>query len=117
MWRFDFAWPDQKVAVEIEGGIWRPSGKGAHTGGAAVTRDAEKSNAAQLAGWMVLRFVDAHLKDGSAINLTAQALGVGTEVDKSDVRLDHGLTTPRSGFTPRTGILGEDDEPLHFHFP
>lgn len=75
-WRFDFAWPEQKVAVELEGGIWRRSGKGAHTGGAAVTRDAEKSNEAQLQGWLVLRFIDAHLEDGTAIEWTRRALGL-----------------------------------------
>lgn len=53
-WRFDCAWVDQKIAVEIEGGIWRR--KGAHNTGLAITRDIEKSNAALLLGWRVLRF-------------------------------------------------------------
>ena len=74
-WRFDFAWPDHKLAVEIEGGIWRK--KGAHSGGAAITRDCEKSNDAQLAGWRVLRFVRKHLDDGTAVTLTRRALGLG----------------------------------------
>jgi very-short-patch-repair endonuclease len=74
-WRFDFAWVDQRVAVEIEGGIWS-RGKSGHTSGAGITRDAEKSNAAQLQGWLVLRFVESHLKDGSAIEWTRQALGI-----------------------------------------
>lgn len=73
-WRFDFAWVDQLVAVEIEGGIWS-RGKSGHTSGSGITRDAEKSNAAQLQGWLVLRFVESHLKDGSAIAWTRQALG------------------------------------------
>lgn len=73
-WMFDFAWPDQLVAVEIEGGIWT-RGKSGHTSGAGITRDAEKSNAAQLQGWLVLRFVESHLRDGSAIEWTRQALG------------------------------------------
>lgn len=51
-WRFDFAWPLHKVALEIEGGIW--SG-GRHTRGAGYAADCEKYNEAALAGWLVLR--------------------------------------------------------------
>ena len=53
-WRFDFAWPDQKLAVEVEGGAF--SG-GRHTRGIGFVKDCEKYNAAVLAGWRVLRFV------------------------------------------------------------
>jgi len=72
-WRFDFAWPDQKVAVELDGGIWT---KGGHSTGSGIMRDMEKSNAAQLDGWLVLRFSDKHLEDGSAIEQTKRALGL-----------------------------------------
>lgn len=72
-WRFDFAWPDQKVAVELDGGIWT---KGGHSTGTGIMRDMEKSNAAQLDGWLVLRFSDKHLEDGSAIEQTKRALGL-----------------------------------------
>jgi very-short-patch-repair endonuclease len=72
-WRFDFAWPDQKVAVELDGGIWT---KGGHSTGTGIMRDMEKSNQAQLDGWLVLRFSDKHLEDGSAIEQTKRALGL-----------------------------------------
>lgn len=72
-WRFDFAWPDQRVAVELDGGIWT---KGGHSTGSGIMRDMEKSNAAQLSGWLVLRFSDKHLEDGSAIEQTKRALGM-----------------------------------------
>jgi very-short-patch-repair endonuclease len=72
-WRFDFAWPDQRVAVELDGGIWT---KGGHSTGGGIMRDMEKSNAAQLSGWLVLRFSDKHLEDGSAIEQTKRALGM-----------------------------------------
>lgn len=58
-WRFDFAWPDQKVAVEIDGGIYQKQATG-HRSISGVEKDMEKSNAAQAAGWCVLRF---HAKD------------------------------------------------------
>jgi len=57
-WRFDFAWIEQRVAVEIHGGIWLGSA-GGHTSGRGVQRDAEKSRAAQLQGWVVLPFTGA----------------------------------------------------------
>lgn len=62
-WRADFAWPERRILVEIEGGTW--SG-GRHTRGRGYADDCGKYNAAALDGWMVLRFVGAHLRDGSA---------------------------------------------------
>jgi very-short-patch-repair endonuclease len=50
-WRFDFAWPDQMVAVEVDGGQWAAQG-GRH----ARDTDREKMNAAAVMGWRVLRF-------------------------------------------------------------
>lgn len=63
-WRLDFAWPEQKLAVEVEGGIF--SG-GRHGRGAGLLADMEKYNAAALQGWRVLRFFTDQVRDGSAI--------------------------------------------------
>lgn len=52
-WRFDFAWPSIKLAVEIQGGNFK---NGGHNRGASQGRDFEKINEAQLAGWRVLQF-------------------------------------------------------------
>lgn len=52
-WRFDFAWPEQKVAVEVDGGVF--SG-GRHTRGMGFIRDCEKLNMACEMGWKVLRY-------------------------------------------------------------
>ncbi len=52
-WRFDFAWPEAHVAVEVEGGTWD---RGRHTRGAGYAGDCAKYNAAVLGGWRVLRF-------------------------------------------------------------
>lgn len=71
-WRADFAAPSAKLLVECEGGIWLP--RGAHSGGTAITRDAEKSNAAQLDGWMILRFTKDHIKSGEAIDTIERAV-------------------------------------------
>lgn len=58
-WRFDYAWPDARVAVELEGGVH--SG-GRHVRGAGFERDAEKYNAAAASGWRVLRYTGGMLK-------------------------------------------------------
>lgn len=52
-WRFDLAFPDQRLAVEIEGAVWAG---GRHTRGGGYTKDCEKYNAAVMAGWRVLRY-------------------------------------------------------------
>lgn len=54
-WRFDFAHVPSKLAFEMEGGIWIHGG---HSRPSAVIRDAEKFNAAALAGWRVIRLHD-----------------------------------------------------------
>ena len=63
-WRFDFAWPRYKVAVEVDGGIYN---RGRHVRGSGFERDAEKRNAAVMAGWRVLHFTPRHVKSGSAV--------------------------------------------------
>ena len=73
-WRFDFAWPDRWLAVEVDGGAWVPGG-GRHTRGAGFAADHDKFNRAMLLGWRVLRFTSRQLADGSALADLAEALG------------------------------------------
>jgi very-short-patch-repair endonuclease len=49
LWRFDFAFPGQRVAVEIDG-------RGRHQTVDGVRKDCEKLNEAARLGWRVLRF-------------------------------------------------------------
>jgi len=60
-WRFDFAWPERKIAVEIEGGVWI---NGAHNRGAHFLSDMEKYNWATINGWRVLRYTNKTLENG-----------------------------------------------------
>lgn len=71
-WRFDFAWPDCRLAVEVNGGEWS---EGRHSRGSGVAGDYEKLNAATIAGWRVLQFTGSQVRDGTAINTIRQALG------------------------------------------
>ncbi len=63
-WRFDFAWPSVKVAVEIDGGTFLPAKdqykESGHSRGKGYQRDCKKNNQAQLEGWCVIR-ADSHM--------------------------------------------------------
>lgn len=62
--RFDFAWPDCKIAVECEGGVYT---QGRHTRGKGFESDCEKYNLATLQGWRVLRFTRRIIESREAI--------------------------------------------------
>jgi len=70
-WRFDFAWPEKRVALEIEGGTWT---HGAHVRGKRYEQDCEKYNAAALRGWRVFRATSNMVKDGRALQTIEGAL-------------------------------------------
>lgn len=52
--RWDFCWPDHRLALECEGGVW--SG-GRHGRGSGIKKDMEKQTEAAMLGWRILRFV------------------------------------------------------------
>lgn len=52
MWRFDFAYPESRLAIEIEGGVWN---QGRHVTGTGFEEDCNKYNTAALLGWYVFR--------------------------------------------------------------
>jgi len=70
-WRFDFAWLEQKIAVECEGGTWSGGG---HVRGKGYESDCEKYNQAALDGWLLLRFTMKQIKSGMAIDMIEQAI-------------------------------------------
>ncbi len=74
-WRFDFAWVDEKVAVEMDGGIWT---QGAHVRGNHYESDRKKYNAAQVNGWIVLTFTGGMLDNDTigCIELIRTALNI-----------------------------------------
>lgn len=51
-WRFDYCWPDHKLALEIEGGVWT---RGRHTRPSGFLKDMAKYNAAARLGYRVFR--------------------------------------------------------------
>lgn len=67
-WRFDFAHPVARVAVELEGGTF--SG-GRHVRGKGFEDDACKYNAAAAAGWAVFRLTGRMLNTDPVGHLSA----------------------------------------------
>ena len=53
---FDFAWPIQKIAIEVHGGIDMPGRRSGHVSRDGLRRDYYKCNLAQLGGWILLQF-------------------------------------------------------------
>jgi hypothetical protein len=72
-WRFDFAWPDSKLAVEVEGGTW---GKSRHTTGKGFEADCLKYDEAMRLGWNIYRCSGDMVKNGRAIETIKLLLGV-----------------------------------------
>jgi very-short-patch-repair endonuclease len=64
-WRFDFAIPDLKIGIEIEGTTYAG---GRHQRVKGYAEDCLKYNTAVLLGWRVLRFPTSMVISGKAID-------------------------------------------------
>lgn len=63
-WRFDYAWPERLLAMEVDGGGWV---QGRHSRGRGIEADCEKFAEALVRGWRVLRVTPAQVKSGAAL--------------------------------------------------
>lgn len=72
-WRFDWAWPEAKVALESDGGTWLPGG-GRHNRGKGFLNDMEKGNRATALGWRVFHATPQTLCSSVTLDLLAGAL-------------------------------------------
>ncbi len=70
-WRFDYAIPEYKIALEVEGGVWTG---GRHIRAQGFLGDMEKYNTATLMGWRVFRTTPDDLYKMATINLLRQAI-------------------------------------------
>ncbi len=70
-WRFDLAWPDRMLAVEVEGGKWV---QGRHQRPQGFEDDCVKYNEAALLGWRVLRVTGDMIQDGRAVKYVEMGL-------------------------------------------
>lgn len=82
-WRADFAWPDQRILLEVEGGAFIG---GRHVRGMGFTKDCVKYNAAAMLGWMVLRFTTLQIRNGLAIETIKAIFGLASalQISKAD---------------------------------
>jgi len=80
-WRFDLAWPDRKLAIEIEGGTWS---HGRHTRGKGFAMDCIKYNEAVILGWRLLRVTTDMVNDGTALTYIERLLKEETDGDSPD---------------------------------
>lgn len=109
----DMAFLEQRLLVEVQGGIWRRGG-GAHSGGKAIERDIEKHQLAVIYRWHMLPVTTDQVTDGTALTIINEALralgwtGCGIEKPTATPKAD----TPRSRSTIRKlrraarGLLG-----------
>lgn len=66
-WRLDFAWPDVKLAVEIESSVHRIKSR--------FASDLDKYNRLTLEGWKLLRFTRKMVETGQPILTVMELLG------------------------------------------
>ncbi len=71
-WRFDFAWPDQRIACEVEGLVvrkvnGRTQTSGRHASITGLREDCRKYNAAATLGWRVIRVTQDMVRSGEAL--------------------------------------------------
>ena len=65
-WRFDYAIPEHKIAIEVEGGVWTG---GRHISPKGFLNDMEKYNTATIMGWRVLRTIPDELCNNATLQM------------------------------------------------
>lgn len=77
MWRWDYAWPDHRLALEQDGGVWT---RGRHGRGSGIVKDHEKRNAGALLGWRLLLVTPKQLATFDTARMIGAALALGCRV-------------------------------------
>ena len=80
-WRFDYAIPEHKIAVEVEGGVWT---QGRHTRPRGFLGDMDKYNTATALGWRVLRVTPDTLTTGATLDLIRRTIESADSLLHSD---------------------------------
>ena len=71
MWRFDYALPSHRIAIEIDGGVWI---EGRHNRPKGYIADLDKFNHAAALGWRVLKFTPQQQHTIKALRLIKEAV-------------------------------------------
>lgn len=72
-WRFDWAFIESMLAVEIDGGVWLKGG-GRHNRGSGYLKDCEKFNTAACMGWRILKFTPQQVASGECYEIVKKAM-------------------------------------------
>jgi len=75
--RWGFAWPERRLAVEVQGDIWRRTNAGrsaGHANPSRIAKDYEKHNLVTLLGWRVLYFTPGMIRSGKAVDVLQVAI-------------------------------------------
>lgn len=80
-WRFDYALPAFRVAVEIEGGVWTG---GRHTSSVGFLKDIEKYNTATAMGWSLLRFASGDQFSTHALSIIQTTITTKTNIARNE---------------------------------
>lgn len=72
-WRFDYAIPDHKIALEVEGGAWTG---GRHTRPKGFLGDIEKYNTATCMGWRIVRCTPEQLLTTETLQMIKKLMTV-----------------------------------------
>lgn len=69
--RYDFAWIEHRLLIEVNGGTYA---RGAHSTGTGIARDYIKIRLAQDNGWKIYPFDGNSIRSGEAVEIIRQAL-------------------------------------------
>jgi len=78
--RIDFAWPDLKLAVEVQGGLWT---RGRHSRPMGIVKDYEKFNLLTLHGWRVLLLTSLDVRGEKGLEMIRDAISQSSSSSES----------------------------------
>lgn len=80
--RLDFAKPEWKLAVEVEGVVW--SGRGRHQTPLGMASDCEKYNELEINGWTLLRFTTDMIRKDPHGCVDTLLRGIGSASERAE---------------------------------
>ncbi|MFH1744504.1 MAG: hypothetical protein ABIH23_36330 [bacterium] len=78
-WRLDVAWPEYRIAIECQGGLFLPGG-GRHNRGAAMLKEYEKLNTLAQMGWSVIFVIPQDLCLVSTVEMVKRCMSESEDV-------------------------------------
>lgn len=86
-YRWDFAIVPEKIAIEVQGGIWKGK-RGGHTSGSGYTRDMAKSNLGVSLGWRILQCEPKDICMSDTLEIVQKTLeGVRSTMSEDNITL------------------------------